>query len=124
MIADAQLDARTTRATGNAVIAFMNPGGIRADLLYAAVPSAEGDGNVTYGEMFTVQPFGNIMITMPMTGAQIDRLLEEQFAPCRFTSNRILQVSDGLHVHLEAPSAARATRSIRYDDQARTAWRS
>ena len=73
----------------------MNPGGIRADLTYLGEPGGEGDGNVTYGEMFTVQPFGNSLVTMTLTGAQIDRLLEEQFAPCTFTSNRILQVSVG-----------------------------
>ena len=95
VIADAQLDATNDAGTGNAVVAFMNPGGIRADLLYAGSPVGEGDGNVTYGEMFTVQPFGNSMVTMTLTGAQIDRLLEEQFAPCTFTSNRILQVSTG-----------------------------
>jgi 5'-nucleotidase len=39
----------------------------------------EGDGVVTYGELFTVQPFGNSLVTMTLTGAQIDRMLEEQF---------------------------------------------
>lgn len=95
VIADAQLDATNDPTTGQAVVAFMNPGGIRADLTYASSAAGEGDGNVTYGEMFTVQPFGNSMVTMTLTGAQIDRLLEEQFATCTFASNRILQVSVG-----------------------------
>jgi 5'-nucleotidase len=95
VIADAQLDATNDPGLGDAVVAFMNPGGIRADLTFPSSPAGEGDGNVTYGEMFTVQPFGNSMVTMTLTGAQIDRLLEEQFAPCTFTSNRILQVSIG-----------------------------
>jgi 5'-nucleotidase len=73
----------------------MNPGGIRADLTYAGSPAGEGDGNVTYGEMFTVQPFGNSLVTMTLTGAQIDTLLEQQFAGCGQTANRILQVSAG-----------------------------
>jgi 5'-nucleotidase len=93
VIADAQLDATNDASTGQAVVAFMNPGGIRADFTYASSAAGEGDGKVTYGEMFTVQPFGNSMVTMTLTGAQIDRLLEEQFAPCTFTANRILQVS-------------------------------
>ena len=42
-------------------------------------PAGEGDGVVTYGELFTVQPFGNSLVTMTLTGAQIDRMLEEQF---------------------------------------------
>lgn len=95
VIADAQLAATSGPTTGQAVVAFMNPGGIRADLTYPSSPAGEGDGNVTYGEMFTVQPFGNSMVTMTLTGTQIDRLLEEQFAPCTFASNRILQVSVG-----------------------------
>ena len=51
----------------------------RADLLYASSSAGEGDGVVTYGELFTVQPFGNSLVTMTLTGAQIDRMLEEQF---------------------------------------------
>jgi len=95
VIADAQLGATDDPSLGNAVIAFMNPGGIRADLAFPGSAAGEGDGNVTYGEMFTVQPFGNSMVTMTLTGAQIERLLEEQFAPCTFTANRILQISNG-----------------------------
>ena len=57
----------------------MNAGGIRADLLYASSPAGEGDGNVTYGEAFMVQPFGNSLVTMTLNGAQIDALLEQQF---------------------------------------------
>jgi 5'-nucleotidase len=95
VIADGQLAATADPALGGAVIAFMNPGGIRADLSYPSSSAGEGDGNVTYGEMFTVQPFGNSMVTMTLTGVQIERLLEEQFAPCTAGANRILQVSAG-----------------------------
>ena len=95
VIADGQLAATADPAFGGAVVAFMNPGGIRADLTYAGSSAGEGDGNVTYGEMFTVQPFGNSMVTMTLTGTQIERLLEEQFAPCTLGANRILQVSAG-----------------------------
>jgi len=95
VIADGQLAATTDPSLGGAVVAFMNPGGIRADLSYPSSPVGEGDGNVTYGEMFTVQPFGNSMVTMTLTGAQIERVLEEQFAGCTLASARILQVSAG-----------------------------
>ena len=96
VIADGQLDATNDPGFGDAVVAFMNPGGIRADLTYAGSPAGEGDGNVTYGEMFTVQPFGNNLVTLTLTGAQIDTLLEQQFVGCGQTSgDRILQVSDG-----------------------------
>jgi len=95
VIADGQLEATNDPGFGDAVVAFMNPGGIRADLTYAGSSAGEGDGNVTYGEMFTVQPFGNSMVTMTLTGAQIERLLEEQLAGCTLGTARILQVSAG-----------------------------
>jgi 5'-nucleotidase len=96
VIADAQLDATNDPGFGDAVVAFMNPGGIRADFTYAGSPAGEGDGNVTYGEMFTVQPFGNSLVTMTLTGEQIDTLLEQQFVGCGQTDrDRILQVSAG-----------------------------
>jgi 5'-nucleotidase len=58
----------------------MNPGGVRSDLTYPQ-SSGEGDGVVTYGEAFTFQPFGNTLVTFPMTGAQIIDVLEEQCQP-------------------------------------------
>jgi 5'-nucleotidase len=98
VIADAQLYATAPAGFGEAVIAFMNPGGIRADFTFAGSPAGEGDGVVTYGEMFTVQPFGNSLVTMTLTGTQIKEVLEQQFLGCTppsVTSNRILQVSNG-----------------------------
>ena len=77
LIADAQVWATSFNG---AQIAFMNPGGIRSDLTYAQSGS-EGDGVVTYGEAFTFQPFGNELVTVPMTGAQIASVLREQCQP-------------------------------------------
>ena len=56
----------------------MNPGGVRADLTFSQISGGEQPGEVTYGEAFTVQPFGNLLVTMDLTGAQIERLLEQQ----------------------------------------------
>ena len=106
VIADAQLEATDDPGFGDAVVAFMNPGGIRADLTYLSSPAGEGDGNVTYGEMFTVQPFGNSMVTMTLTGAQIETLLEQQFVGCGQTANRILQVSTGFTYTWKASGGA------------------
>ena len=104
VIADAQLEATDDAGFGEAVVAFMNPGGIRADLPYSAPGKADGD--VTYGEAFTTQPFGNSLVTLTLTGAQLHTLLEQQFTGCTVgypadappagqPFNRILQVSDG-----------------------------
>jgi 5'-nucleotidase len=96
LIADAQLAATAPSGFGDAVIAFMNPGGVRADLTYAQVSGGEAPGEVTYGEVFTVQPFGNSLVTKTMTGTQIRSLLEQQFPGCGGqTTKRILQVSAG-----------------------------
>ena len=78
LIADAQLAATAAPADGGAVIALMNPGGVRADLITADIAGGEQPGEVTYGEAFAVQPFGNLLVTMDMTGAQIEQLLEQQ----------------------------------------------
>jgi 5'-nucleotidase len=90
VIADAQQFDAAQAGTGSQ-LAFMNAGGIRADLLFPSSPAGEGDGNVTYGEMFTVQPFGNSLVTMTLTGAQIDAVLEQQF----MGGVGILQISNG-----------------------------
>ena len=90
VIADAQLAATAPSDFGGSVIAFMNPGGIRQDLLFANSPGGEAAGQVTYGELFTVQPFGNSLVVKTCTGAQIDALLEQQWVV-----NRVLQISSG-----------------------------
>ncbi|MBB5871568.1 5'-nucleotidase [Allocatelliglobosispora scoriae] len=94
VIADAQL--AYTAASNGAVIALMNPGGVRADIAYSASPGGEPAGAVTYGEAFTVQPFNNLVVTQAFTGAQIKEVLEQQFAGYAGQSTtRILQVSSG-----------------------------
>lgn len=96
VIADAQLLATRAPEKGGAVIAFMNSGGIRADLIYAGSSAGEGDGNVTYGESFTVQPFGNSLVVKTLSGQQIYDLLEQQWAVGQFADGgRTLQVSTG-----------------------------
>ncbi|SFW55258.1 bifunctional metallophosphatase/5'-nucleotidase [Amycolatopsis australiensis] len=103
VIADAQLAGTQSN---NAVIAITNPGGIRADLTYKSSPNGEGDGVVTYGEAFTVQPFSNIMQTITLTGANLKNVLEQQW---QGTTTRILQISSSLHYSYSA-SAPQGSR--------------
>ncbi|WP_336985508.1 bifunctional metallophosphatase/5'-nucleotidase [Altererythrobacter aquiaggeris] len=70
LIADAQLAA--TRSAG-AQIALMNNTGIRADLVPAE------DGTITFGAIYSVQPFSNTLVTKTFSGAQVIALLEQQF---------------------------------------------
>lgn len=95
VIADAQLAATSPAAKGGAVVAFMNPGGIRADLVHNQASGGEAAGQVTYGEAFTVQPFANVMAVKTMTGDMIKRLLEQQFDNPSAGQRRVLQVSQG-----------------------------
>ena len=114
VIADTQLYAG--RHNGS-VVAFMNSGGIRTDLFYNPGKD-EGPGNVTYGEAFSIQPFGNSIYTMSLTGSQIDELLEEQFDNPTPGQNSILQVSRGFNYtwNASAPHGSRVDfSSIRID---------
>lgn len=87
IVADAQLAATSDAAQGGAVIAFTNPGGIRNSIVM------QHDGGVSYGEVFASQPFRNQLVTLTLTGAQLKRALEQQWAdPAR---PRVLQVSRG-----------------------------
>lgn len=92
VIADAQL--AYTQSAG-AQIALMNPGGIRTDLSFANSPGGELPGEVTYGEVFAVQPFNNLVTTVSLTGAQLKEVLEQQRFPGTTSSPLILQVSTG-----------------------------
>ena len=71
LIADAQL--AWARSRGGAQIAFMNGGGVRTDL------TPRPDGSVTFGQLFSLQPFGNGLVVQTLTGAQLKALLEQQF---------------------------------------------
>ena len=85
IVADSQL-----RAAG-AEIAFMNSYGLRADL------TPGPDGVVTFGQLYAVQPFGNIIQVKELTGAQVRAVLELQFASATNTADNpyMLQVSQG-----------------------------
>ncbi len=99
LIADAQLAATAPSSFGGAVIAFMNRGGVRSPgFTWASSAAGEGNGNVTYGEAFTVQPFGNSLVTMTLTAQDLKNVLEQQFAGCRgqgAASTRVMIPSAG-----------------------------
>lgn len=74
MIADAQLAATNPANMGGAQLAFMNQGGVRNDLMFG-----DDQGIITFEELHSVQPFGNTLVVLEMTGAQIEALLEQQW---------------------------------------------
>jgi 5'-nucleotidase len=100
VIADAQLAATEPTDFGGAEIAFMNPGGIRADFTFAQISGGEAPGEVTFGEAFTVQPFANTLVVKTCTGAQIEQLLEQQWQV--LATGRFLQISAGFEYTWDA----------------------
>lgn len=99
LIADAMLSADFGDGK-QADFAFMNPGGIRADL---------PKGNVSFGDLAKIQPFGNTLVKLTLTGAQIKTLLQQQWgvkadgtadtktlqiAGLKYTANMYLPVAD------------------------------
>jgi len=86
LVADAIVAA--TRSQG-VQIGFMNTGGIRKDL-------ETGEGQVaTFGNAQAVLPFGNTLVVMDLSGAQLRRVLEQQWDRPSASGATILQVSQG-----------------------------
>ena len=86
-------------------VGIMNAGGVRADLLYAASGS-EGDGVLTSGEAYTVQPFGNEMAYTTLTGAELKALLSQQWQPGSSRPVLTLGLSSNVDVLTEATTDA------------------
>lgn len=120
LIADAQLTGLAPADKGGAQLALMNPGGIRSDLVFKASGS-EGDGVVTYGEAFTVQPFTNMMNVVDLTGAQLITALQQQVSGPNEAAPKILQVSRGFTYTLDLTKTGAArvvTDSVRLNGEA------
>lgn len=109
LIADAQLAA--TREHG-AQVAFMNPGGIRSNIQCATPPCT-----VTFGQVFTMQPFGNSLVVMTLTGAQLKMLLEEQQRSAA-GEPKLLQPSEGFTYTWQSDAApGMRVRDMRLDGE-------
>jgi 5'-nucleotidase len=106
LVSDAQL--AMTKKQG-AQIAFMNVGGIRANL---AQPEGQG---LTYAQVASVQPFTNTLVLMDLTGEQVIALLNQQWSADDMNP---LQVSNGFSYQWDAqrPAASRVVPgSVRLD---------
>jgi 5'-nucleotidase len=80
LIADAHLAATRAAGAGGAQLALTNPGGVRADLVPAP------DGSVSFGQLFSAQPFANMLVVKSFTGRQLRAILEQQFASATNTA--------------------------------------
>lgn len=105
LVADALLDTLSDSDRGGAQIGVVNPGGLRAELLYAP------DGTVTYAEANAVLPFVNNLWTTTLTGDQVETMLEQQWqtnADGTVPSRPYLQLglSDNISYTYDADAAA------------------
>lgn len=114
LIADSQLAATQAAARGGAQIAFMNPGGIRSDLDCGGGPPPCA---VTFGQTFTMQPFGNSLVVMSLSGEQLKALLESQQKPAS-PEPSFLQPSAGFTYTWQADApAGERVRDMRLQGQ-------
>jgi 5'-nucleotidase len=110
VIADAAVAA--TRDQG-VQIGFMNPGGIRKDL------EAGAGGVVTFGQAQAVLPFGNTLVVMDLTGAQLRRVLEQQWDRPASSDPSILAVSSSLTYDWDGTQpVGRRTANVKVDGKA------
>ena len=61
--------------------AYTNSGGLRADILIAPPSAGEQPGEITWGEVFGVLPFGNRTVIETLTGDQLTAAFLNGFAP-------------------------------------------
>ncbi len=73
LVADSLLATLSPAELGSAEIGVVNPGGLRAELLYGA------EGSITYAQANAVLPFVNNLWTTTLTGAQFKQALEQQW---------------------------------------------
>ena len=99
VIADAFLAAASdaSHSAPATQIAFTNRGGIRSDL--------NASLDVSFGQLYSVLPFSNTLVTMDLSGAQLLRLLEQQWEQPQTPGGRILSVSSGFGYSWDASQA-------------------
>lgn len=104
LIADAQWMATRGPQVGGAELALMNPGGVRTDLRCPATPPC----TVTYGQVFAMQPFGNSLVVVTLSGAELRQLLEDQQRPGRASPHFLIPSSSMTYSwHAGAPYGQR-----------------
>ena len=94
LVADSILWGTEAPEDGGAQISFMNIGGVRSELPLAPTYD-EASGEITYAEAYDIAPFGNLLVSMDLTGAQVKAILEQQYVPTRGRQYLALGVSEG-----------------------------
>jgi 2',3'-cyclic-nucleotide 2'-phosphodiesterase (5'-nucleotidase family)/predicted AlkP superfamily phosphohydrolase/phosphomutase len=104
--------------------ALSNSGGLRADLTCPTTdnpsdfcpPYAPPPFQITRGQVLTVLPFGNVVVTVRINGAELKALLENGVSSMPAVSGRYPQVSGLCFTYdIAAPAGARVTSVVRSD---------
>ncbi|HEV2888199.1 MAG TPA: ExeM/NucH family extracellular endonuclease [Jatrophihabitans sp.] len=104
LVAEVQQTATEGANTGSAQIAFMNPGGLRADMVGS---SSTYPTTLTYKQAANVQPFANTLVNLKLTGAQLKTALEQQWQPAGSSRPFLrLGMSEGFTYTYDARAAA------------------
>lgn len=101
VVADAYLDSYNRNGSPSTPghIAFTNVGGLRSNIDYV------NGGAVTYDALYTVAPFGNSLVYKAMTGAQIKRLLEQQWEATNCAEKQLANTTPTICGRLLQPSS-------------------
>ncbi|MFL6066144.1 MAG: 5'-nucleotidase C-terminal domain-containing protein [Gaiellaceae bacterium] len=125
LIGDVITDAMRTAYSGIGVeFAITNSGGIRADLT-CPNPDLPGDFCpayvpppfvITRGQSLAVLPFGNIVVTLTVNGAELKAMLENGVSRMPAVDGRFPQVSGLCFTYdISAPAGSRVTGAVRAD---------
>ncbi|QIK77688.1 bifunctional metallophosphatase/5'-nucleotidase [Sphingomonas piscis] len=103
LIADSMLAATRQAENGGAQLALVNATGVRIGM---------PGGDITYANAFQMMPFGNNLVVMTLTGAQLKKVLEQQYSAENLAASKrvpALAPSDGFTyaIDVKRPNMAR-----------------
>lgn len=108
-VADAQWAATRAAAQGGAELALTNPGGLRADLACRGEPPCP----VSQAQAFALQPFGNSLVVMSLSGRELKALLESQQRPGQAAPHFLIPSSSLRYRWLSQAPAGRRVADLR-----------
>ena len=115
---------RTKYAPIGVDFAITNSGGLRADLTCPTTDNASDfcpsytppPFPISRGQVLTVLPFGNIVVTLPLNGAELKTMLENGVSKMPAVDGRFPQVSGLCFTYdIASPAGSRVTGAVRTD---------
>jgi 2',3'-cyclic-nucleotide 2'-phosphodiesterase (5'-nucleotidase family) len=122
LVGDVTTDAMRLKYSAIADFAITNSGGLRADL---TCPTTDNPNDfcppytpppypISRGQVLTVLPFGNVVVTLQVTGAELKTMLENGVSRMPAVDGRFPQVSGLCFTYdISAPAGSRVTGAVR-----------